>query len=257
VHLSSSATRRPPHYHSGIASTTVGTPAPSERLAAFTAASPYDRAPILAFMQTAAGATAAGASVLDAGAGEAPYRELFAHCDYRTSDWSNSVHAGAKAVDYVASLDALPIDDASFDAVLNTQVLEHVADPVAVVGELSRVLKPGGELWLTVPLVNELHEEPYDFFRYTPYGLRTLFEGAGLEVVSIEPLNGYFSTLAMLLRHGGLITGVGADGDLGRRVVAGLLRLVALPLPRLDRLDRRRALPLGYACRARRPAAAG
>lgn len=230
------------------------TAAPSPRLAAFVAASPLDRQPILAFMQTAAAAIAPGAAVLDAGAGEAPYRELFAHCDYRTSDWSNSVHEGAQAADFVASLDALPIPDRSFDAVLNTQVLEHVADPFAVVQELQRVLVPGGELFLTVPLVNELHEEPYDFFRYTPYALRSLFERAGLEVVSIEPLTGYYTTLAMLLRSAGLITGVGAQGDYGRRALAALFRALALVLPRLDRLDRRRALPLGYVCRARRPA---
>lgn len=227
-------------------------PTVSSRLSGFVAASPHDRAPILSFMQQAAHAIPAGSVVLDAGAGDAPYRELFAHCDYRTSDWSNSVHDGAQASDYVASLDDLPLDDATVDAVLNTQVLEHVERPRRALDELARVLKPGGELWLTVPLVNELHEEPFDFFRYTPYGLRSMAEEAGLEVVSIEPLNGYFTTLAQLLRHGGLIMGVGADGDFSRRGVAAGLRLLARALPALDRLDRRRALPLGYALRARR-----
>lgn len=229
---------------------------PSPRLAAFIAASPFDRTPIFAFMSQAAAALPPGARVLDAGAGDAPYRELFAHCDYRTSDWSHSVHDGGRAADVVASLDALPLPDGELDAILNTQVLEHVADPQAVVAELARVLKPGGELWLTAPLVNELHEEPFDFFRYTPYGLRTLFERAGLDVVSIEPLNGYYTTMAMLLRHAGLITGVRDRGDLLRRVLAAACRWGANLLPPLDRLDRRRALPLGYACRARRPASA-
>lgn len=228
----------------------------SARLEAFVAASPLDRRPILAFMEETAAALPPGSRVLDAGAGEAPYRELFAHCDYKTSDWSNSVHENAQAADIVASLESLPLPDGSFDAVLNTQVLEHVADPFAVVAELARVLTPGGRLFLTVPLVNELHEEPYDFFRYTPYGLRTLFERAGLEAVEIEPLTGYYTTLAMLLRNGGLITGVGATRDVGRRALAALFRALAAVLPWLDRLDRRRALPLGYVCRARRPAAA-
>ncbi|MFL5817538.1 MAG: class I SAM-dependent methyltransferase [Conexibacter sp.] len=229
---------------------------PSPRLAEFIAASPFDRKAIFAFMSRAAASLSPGARVLDAGAGDAPYRELFAHCDYRTSDWSSSVHAGGRSADVVASLDALPLPDAQLDAVLNTQVLEHVADPQAVLHELARILAPGGELWLTVPLVNELHEEPHDYFRYTPYGLTTLFERAGLEVVSIEPLTGFYTTLAMLLRHAGLITGVRERGDVPRRLLAATLRGAATLLPRLDRLDERHALPLGYGCRARRPAAA-
>jgi SAM-dependent methyltransferase len=229
---------------------------PSPRLAEFVAASPFDRRAILAFMSRAAASLPPGARVLDAGAGDAPYRELFAHCEYRTSDWSNSVHEGGRTADVVASLDALPLPDGELDAVLNTQVLEHVADPQAVLNELARVLAPGGELWLTVPLVNELHEEPHDYFRYTPYGLTTLFERAGLDVVSIEPLTGFYSTLAMLLRNSGLITGVGERGDVGRRLLAAASRWIANLLPRLDRLDRRRALPIAYGCRARRPATA-
>lgn len=229
---------------------------PSPELAAFIAASPFDREAIFAFMSLAAASLPPGARVLDAGAGDAPYRALFAHCEYRTSDWAESVHAGGRNADVVASLDALPLPDGQLDAVLNTQVLEHVADPQAVVNELARVLAPGGELWLTAPLVNELHEEPYDFFRYTPYGLTMLFERAGLEVVSIEPLTGFYTTLAMLLRHAGLITGVRDSGDVLRRLLAAICRAAAKLLPPLDRLDQRRALPLGYGCRARRPVGA-
>jgi hypothetical protein len=131
-------------------------------------------------------------------------------------------------------------------------VLEHVADPGTVLGEFHRLLVPGGELWLTAPFVWELHEEPHDYFRYTPYGLRALLARAGLEAVDINPLGGYFSTIAQLLRHCGSITGLDTGGPL-RRATAALIGRTAPVLGRLDDLDCRRALPLGYSCRGRRP----
>jgi SAM-dependent methyltransferase len=227
----------------------VSTPSPA--LAAFVGESPIDRRLILRFVQQAAAATAAGARVLDAGAGDSPYRELFAHCEYAASDWTESVHPGARLADIVAPLHDIPVEDASFDAVLCTQVLEHVPDPGAVLAELHRVLAPGGRLWLTVPFVGELHEEPHDFFRYTTYALRAGCERAGFETISIEPLSGYFTTLAYVARSCAPAIGLGTSrAELGRRVLAAGLRAGAAALPRLDRLDSRRALPLGYGVRA-------
>ena len=217
----------------------------------FIAQAPFERRLILAVVRDAAAAAPAGARVLDAGAGDAPYRDLFAHTDYKTTDWTESPHPGARSADIIASLDALPIADASFDVVLCTQVLEHVPDPGAVLSELRRVLRDGGELWLTVPFVGELHEEPHDHYRYTSYGLRGLCERAGFGEVRTWPLGGYFTAMAQLARNMGPATGVGAGtGDLGRRLLAAGFRGAARALPRLDRLDRRRALPIGFACRA-------
>jgi SAM-dependent methyltransferase len=227
----------------------------SGELDAFVAQAPVERRRILAFVARAAAQTPAGARVLDAGAGDAPYRELFRGCEYRTADWAQSPHAGGRSADVVAPLDALPLGDDSFDAVLCTQVLEHVARPDAVLAELRRVLVPGGRLWVTVPFVGELHEEPHDYWRYTSHGLGRLVEEAGFADVAVEPLGGYFTALATLAWNGGASLGVGADArDLPRRVLAAALRGAARGLPRLDRLDRRRALPVGWACSARRPA---
>jgi SAM-dependent methyltransferase len=136
--------------------------------------------------------------ILDAGAGNAPYAELFRHCDYVTADWSNSPHEYAAGSNIVASLDALPVSDASFDAVLCTEVLEHVRYPEAVLAELERVLAPGGRLCLTVPFVWPLHEEPFDFFRYTPFALRDLLEAQGFGDITLEPTSGFLSTLAQV-----------------------------------------------------------
>jgi SAM-dependent methyltransferase len=227
----------------------------SPKLRAFVAELPAERRRILSFVSAVARELPQGTRILDAGAGDAPYRELFAHCDYVTSDWAESPHAGARAADVIAPLDALPLEDASFDAVLSTQVLEHVERPDLALGELLRVLRPGGRLWLTAPFMGELHEEPYDFFRYTRHGLRSLLERSGFERVDIEPLGGYFTALAVMLNNCGVSIGARRDvRDLPRRLLAAALRLLARALPRLDGLDTRRALPVGYGCRAERPA---
>jgi SAM-dependent methyltransferase len=226
----------------------------SPGLRAFTEELHLERLSILAFVMRCARSLPAGARVLDAGAGNAPYHELFGHCEYTTTDWTQSVHPGARTADVVAPLDDLPVADASVDAVLCTQVLEHVKDPAAVLGELARVLRPGGWLWLTVPLVWPLHEEPYDFFRYTPYSLDALIAGAGFVDVEIAPRNGYFTTVAQLLRLAPTAVGWADDGrnSLRGRLFADLSRLAG-QLERFDDLDGRGTFPLGYEAIGRRP----
>src|SRR6188474_1965848 len=97
-----------------------------------------------------------GARVIDVGAGSAPYKSLFAHCDYKTQDLaplkdSQLRHGGYGAIDFVGDAKAIAVPDASFDAVLCTEVLEHHPESIAVVRELGRILKPGGQLILTAP----------------------------------------------------------------------------------------------------------
>ena len=226
----------------------------SPQLRAFIDELPEERNSLLAFVSTLAPGLPAGTRILDAGAGNAPYRELFAHCDYVTADWANSPHEQAAAADICGSLEALPIGAGSFDAVLSTQVLEHVAEPLRVLRELHRVTRPGGRLYLTVPLVGELHEEPHDYFRYTPHGLRHLLNSAGFSVESIRPRNGYFTTLASLSRIGTWAVGHADNGREAELAAARhLLLLLASLLPAFDHLDERHLLPLGYECVAVRP----
>ena len=139
----------------------------SEALRRFAAEMPYERQTILDFVMKVASDTKPDTTVLDLGAGDAPYRELFARTNYLTSDWENSVHAAGRRADVVADASALPLESSSVGLVLCTQVLEHIADPAALLGECLRVLEPGGRLALTVPLAWQLHELPYDYYRYT------------------------------------------------------------------------------------------
>ena len=104
--------------------------------------------------------------------------------------------------DFIGSIYEIPFDGDTFDTVLCTQVFEHLAFPHKAAPELFRVLKRGGYTIITAPQWNELHEEPHDYFRYTNYGLASLFTEAGFEIVRVERLGGYYSSLAqMRIRH--------------------------------------------------------
>jgi ubiquinone/menaquinone biosynthesis C-methylase UbiE len=233
--------------------TSLGREGLSEQLRKFVAEQPWERATIVSFLQVAANSLPPGAEVLDVGAGDAPYRELFAHTDYRTHDWTASVHEGAIEADYVGSANALPIADETFDAVVCTQVLEHVPDPLAVLNEIRRVLRPGGRVYLTAPLAWELHELPHDYYRYTAEGLKYLFDRAAFVDVRVEPRNGCFTTFAQLLWNAGSFMGRAPDGlNDDREEVATDLQQLAEKLALLEALDTQHVFPLGYqvsACR--------
>jgi SAM-dependent methyltransferase len=236
-----------------IPETNIGSRDVSERLRAFVEEMPYERRSIFAFVREVADLLPAGSVVLDVGAGDAPYRELFGHCDYLTNDWEASLHEHAAESDIVASADSLPLDEGCVDAVLLTQVLEHVAEPAAVLTEVARVLRPGGALFATVPFVWELHELPYDFWRFTPASLERLLTGAGFSEIAIEPRTDGFTTIAQLMRNLAGVMGRAPDGRDGERELAGeLLRELADKIAGLASLEVRPLLPLGFTVRALR-----
>ena len=132
--------------------------------------------------------------VLDVGAGDrSRYDDLFKFYSYTKMD----IKTGPN-VDVSGSADKIPFSDAKFDSVVCTQVFEHLPHPYRGAREIARVLKPGGQLLLTVPQMNELHEEPHDYFRYTKYGLTVLFENVGLRLVHMEARGGYWSMLVQI-----------------------------------------------------------
>ena len=89
--------------------------------------------------------------------------------------------------------------DGTYDLVLCSQVLEHIPEPVIVLKEIRRVLKPDGQAWLSAPLFYEEHETPYDFHRYTQFAWRRMAAEAGFTVESLEWLEGYYGTISYQL----------------------------------------------------------
>ena len=92
------------------------------------------------FLERAGSAVQPGQLVLDAGSGRAPYRDLFAHARYETADFVAVKGKKYAEQDYVCDLAAIPVEDARFDHVLLTQVLEHIPEPATVLAELHRVM---------------------------------------------------------------------------------------------------------------------
>ena len=134
----------------------------------------------------------AGSVVLDAGAGSCPYRDFFSHCEYSTQDFTNlqgeQLSGGQYGeIDYVCDISSIPLGNGSFDVVLCSEVLEHVADPAAVVQEFARILKPGGKLMLTAPLGSGIHQAPYHYYGgYTPFWYEKYLAKAGFDHISIK-----------------------------------------------------------------------
>lgn len=203
----------------------------------------------------------AGSRVLDIGAGACQYRHVFSHCRYETQDF---VQLEPKAlfdgigygkIDYVSDITDIPVPDATFDAALCTEVLEHVPDPVAAVKEFGRILKPGGRLILTAPLGSGIHQAPYHFYGgFTPFWYRKYLGEAGFEQIEIEANGGFFkfygqeSQRLNWMLHPRRFKGV-------RKLLAGAAWAVTFPLCRvalpvichwLDRADDERSFTIGY-----------
>jgi SAM-dependent methyltransferase len=154
------------------------------------------------FIEKAAQETPPSALVLDAGAGEGRFKDNFSQQNYVGCDLAvGDVDWDYSRLDVINNLSRLPFADNLFDVVICAQVLEHVAEPQQVINEMGRVLKPNGRLYLTAPQSWCQHQKPYDFFRYTSYGLNFLFENARLQSESIQPMGGYFWFLSFQLQN--------------------------------------------------------
>lgn len=118
----------------------------------------------------------ASARVADIGCGSRPYEPLF---DGYAAEYVGVDYAEGRGVDVVAPAESLPLEDGSFDCVISSQVIEHVARPDLAVAEIRRILKPGGLALVSTHGVIRYHPNPEDYWRWTHAGLAELFRSTG------------------------------------------------------------------------------
>lgn len=140
-----------------------------------------------------------GGALLDVGCGTQPYRALFRADRYVGLDIANAATRARGVADLFYDGGAFPVADGEFDSVLCNQVLEHVFNPDPFVAEIARALRPGGHLLLTVPFVWDEHEQPFDYARYSSFGLAALLKRNGFEIIEQRKLTADSSLFFQLL----------------------------------------------------------
>jgi SAM-dependent methyltransferase len=176
-------------------------------------------------------------TILDIGCGHRPYSDLFGESNYIGLDHGTE----DTSPDVVGDAMQLPIRSEAADIVFSTQVIEHVPNPGLMIRECYRVLKPGGYLILTGPFYWPLHEEPFDFHRFTKYGFAHYLSEAGFSEWEIKEDGGDWAQLflSMSLRA-------------SPRWLAPLRVLINCAGVLLDSLQNAKLSPANYTILARR-----
>ncbi|MDP1747469.1 MAG: class I SAM-dependent methyltransferase [Bacteroidota bacterium] len=136
--------------------------------------------------------------ILDIGCGNKPYKDFF---DSKIEAYigCDIIQSSNNCVDVLCEATKIPISDNSFDTVFSTQTIEHVGDFQEMVNEAFRVCKPGGYFIVSGPMYWPLHEEPYDFHRFTKHGFAHTLQKAGFTVVEINPNGGKWALMGQVI----------------------------------------------------------
>jgi len=150
---------------------------------------PYRREARIAIKEVLSKLNGRKVSVLDAGAGEGFAKKFFANCEYTSIDFKKNAFFD---IDVIGDIQKMPFQSESFDIVASFEVLEYVPEAQKAIAEFFRVLRQGGLLILSAPLMVGFHN---DLHRYTLPALKNLIENTGFKVEKIIPVGGYYRML--------------------------------------------------------------
>ena len=127
-----------------------------------------------------------GGKLLDVGCGSKPYKDLFKVDKYDGLEYWTEEYGATKTAEYIYDGHKFPFENNTYDYIISNEVLEHVFNPDEMLSEVNRCLKDDGKILFTVPFVWDEHEQPYDYGRYSSFGLKYLLEKHGFEIIEAK-----------------------------------------------------------------------
>jgi SAM-dependent methyltransferase len=137
---------------------------------------------------------------LDVGCGIKPYEKLFKSSTYIGMDIEKSGHNHKNSnIDVYYDGKTFPFSDEEFDSIVTFEVLEHVFNPIEFLQEINRVLKVEGKLLITAPFIWDEHEQPFDYARYSSFGLKHILNLNGFEIIDSKKGVNNFGVIFQLI----------------------------------------------------------
>ncbi len=195
------------------------------------------------FLKFASSKVKSNETILDAGAGDCVLKEFFQHAKYISCDLKLAkTEYKYGDIDIFCDLTQLSRHIKHVDNIICWAVLEHCKEPGAVIEQFSKILKKGGNLFICVPFIHPLHQEPDDYFRFTKYGIKHLLEKNNFKVNSLVPRGGVFQLFISNLTY---------MADLMPKLLKYLFYIILIaPLMiitnKLDNIDKKKLNTIGY-----------
>lgn len=213
----------------------------------------------VAWIEQVLGELPSGLRILDAGAGERQFQRLCTHLKYVSQDFAQydgggdgrGLHPGkfdCRGLDIVSDIAEIPEPDRSFDAVMCTEVFEHLPEPLAALKEFARLVRPGGHLIITAPFCSLTHYSPYHFYTgFSRYFYEKHLPAYGFDIVELRANGNYFEYMGQELRRLPSIAWRYSQ-DAPSRAERWALRWVLKALERFSRADKGSSELLHFGC---------